>query len=351
MGRIVVTGTSPNAAGGEDMVVLRLLPNGTLDTMNFNAAGAVPGVFRFNRAGGIFAFDSGNGIAIDANGNIVVTGTSFPPIVIPPPVPPPPPDLSDMVIWRLLPTGVLDTVNFGAPNGFVVHNAAAGGGLVDFGASIAIDANANIVVTGQSTNAKAVPGPDQDMVTWRFLPTGALDVTFGGTGFIVHDNAAAGNGFDAGFNLKIAPNGKIDVTGQSLNANAIPDRDMVVWRLLPTGALDTMTLGAPNGFVVFDGGNGFDAGNSMLQNPFLVAGIITNAAGDADMAVWKLNVDGTLDGTFNMAGAVPGVLTFDSGNGADIGTSVTTAPNNKILVTGSATNAAGDTDKATWRIQ
>jgi len=69
------------------------------------------------------------------------------------------------------------------------------------------------------------------------------------------------------------------------------------------------------------------------------------------MAVWKLNTDGTLDGTFNMAGAVPGVLTFDSGNGADIGTSVTTAPNNKILVTGSATNAAGDTDKATWRIQ
>jgi hypothetical protein len=87
MGRIVVTGTSPNAAGGEDMVVLRLTPAGILD-ITFNAAGAVPGVFRFNRAGGIFAFDSGNGIAIDANGNIVVTGTS-----------PPPPPLSILVIW------------------------------------------------------------------------------------------------------------------------------------------------------------------------------------------------------------------------------------------------------------
>ncbi len=335
MGRVVVTGLSAIAPGfpfPSNMAVLRLTATGMLDPTF-----GVGGVFLSNGpAGGLPPLaDQGNGITIDANGNSVVTGQSLNAAG----------DL-DMVVWRLTPGGMLDPT-FGGGNGFVIHNNAAGGNFDDIGASIKIDANGNIVVTGNSFNAAG----NRDMVTWRFLPNGMLDPAFGGgTGFIVHGNAAGGNVFDAGFNIACDANGNILVTGQSFNG---ADNDMVVWRLLPNGMLDP-AFGGGTGFVVFDGGNGGDAGNSIMPGSILVAGFITNAALDTDMAVWDFNTDGTLNANFGNNG----IFVHDDAAGGnnpgfnfDLGTSLTTAANNRILVTGSSTNAAGNTDQVTWRLE
>ncbi len=121
----------------------------------------------------------------------------------------------------------------------------------------------------------------------------------------------------------------------------------------PSGTLDT-TFGGGTGFVVFDGGNGGDSGNSIMPGSILVAGFITNAALDTDMAVWDFNTDGTLNANFGNNG----IFVHDDAAGGnnpgfnfDLGTSMTTAANNRILVTGSSTNAAGDTDQVTWRLE
>ncbi len=332
-GNILVTGLSA-ALLGVNMAVLRLTPNGMLDPTF-----GVGGLFLITSTAGAapFGFDQGNGITIDANGNIVVTGNSLNAN----------PDL-DMAVWRILPNGMLDPA-FGGGNGFIVFD---GGNGADIGASVKIDANGNIVVTGNSTNAAG----DTDMVTWRLLPNGMLDPAFGGgNGFIVHDDAAGGNNpgmnNDAGFNIACDANGNILVTGNSTNAAG--DTDMVVWRLLPNGMLDP-AFGGGNGFVVFDGGNGGDAGNSIIAGSIFVAGFITNAAGDTDMAVWDFNTDGTLNANFGNNG----IFVHDDAAGgnnpgmnADQGTSLTIDANNRILVSGFSTNAAGDTDQVIWRLE
>jgi hypothetical protein len=69
------------------MVVWRLNADGTLDT-TFNYSGIVVN----NRAAGGNGSDSGNALAIDSQGRILITGSSTNSAVN-----------ADMVIWRVLP--------------------------------------------------------------------------------------------------------------------------------------------------------------------------------------------------------------------------------------------------------
>ena len=59
-----------------DLAVWRYNADGTLDS-SFNPSGTIPGVFTHHNAAGGDNGDLGNSIAIDALGNLVVTGTSI----------------------------------------------------------------------------------------------------------------------------------------------------------------------------------------------------------------------------------------------------------------------------------
>ncbi len=331
-GSIFIAGFSTNAVPDIDIVVWEYNTDGTL-----NANFGNNGIFVFDS---MFGIDFGFSITTDANGNILVTGLSAALLGV------------NMAVLRLTPNGMLDPT-FGVGGLFLITSTAGAAPFgFDQGNGITIDANGNIVVTGNSLNAN----PDLDMAVWRILPNGMLDPAFGGgNGFIVHDDAAGGNNpgmnNDAGFNIACDANGNILVTGNSTNAAG--DTDMVVWRLLPNGMLDP-AFGGGNGFVVFDGGNGGDAGNSIIAGSIFVAGFITNAAGDTDMAVWDFNTDGTLNANFGNNG----IFVHDDAAGgnnpgmnADQGTSLTIDANNRILVSGFSTNAAGDTDQVIWRLE
>jgi uncharacterized delta-60 repeat protein len=327
-GKIYVTGYSWNGSN-DDMVIWRYNSNGTLDT-TFNGTGFV---VHDNAAGGNDS-DSGYSIYVDSNGNIYVTGHSF--------------NSSgnyyynyDMVIWRYNSNGTLDTTFNGT--GFVVHNNAAGGNDYDRGNSIYVGSNGKIYVTGYSWN-----GSNDDMVIWRYNSNGTLDTTFNGTGFVVHNNAAGGNSSDGGNSIYVGSNGKMYVTGFSINSNG--NYDMVIWKYNSNGTLDTTFNGT--GFVVHNnaaGGNGSDVGNSIYvgsNGKIYVTGYSWNGSND-DMVIWRYNSNGILDTTFNGTGFVVH-NNAAGGNGSDVGNSIYVDSNGKIYVTGYSWNGSND-DMVIWR--
>jgi uncharacterized delta-60 repeat protein len=209
-GRIVMAGYSSNAAGNQDMTVWRYTAAGVLDA-SFNGSG----VFRHDNAAGGGGNDVGRTVAFDASNRIVVVGWS--------------PSIAggdDLAVWRLTAAGALDPSFNG--QGFAIHDGAAGGNGVDTGRDIVIDGAGRIVLVGESTNAAG----DFDLVIWRYATDGLLDVTFNGTGYLVHAAAAGGtNGNDAGRGVGIDGSGRIVAVGRSVSAAGT--LDMGVWRVVP----------------------------------------------------------------------------------------------------------------------
>ena len=142
VGRIVVAGNSWVNPGthNSDLAVWRYLPNGTLDN-SFNSIGYVLFDTR-----GLLRNDWGEGIEIDVNGNILVSGYVEMPVN------------NDMVIWRIREDGGMDN---SFENGFVMYD----GGGEDSGMRIAIDEQNRILTTGKSYNAL---NGSVDMAIWRY---------------------------------------------------------------------------------------------------------------------------------------------------------------------------------------
>ena len=327
-GRILVAGSSANSAGNTDMVIWRFNADGTLDT-TFNGSGIVV----HDSAAGGACNDSGNAVAVDSQGRILVAGNSTNSA-----------GNTDMVIWRFKADGTLDTTFNGS--GIVVHDSAAGGAGNDSGNAIAVDSQGRILVAGSSTNSAG----NMDMVVWRFNANGTVDTAFSGDGIVVNESTAGGTGSDSGNAIAVDSQDRILVAGSS--PNSAGNRDMVIWRFTLNGALDT-TFNS-KGFVVHNGaagGNGDDSGNAVAidtQGKILVAGSSANSAGNADMALWRFTSTGTLDTTFNGSGIVINNGAAGS-NGDDSGSGVAIDSQGRILVTGSSKNTVGNTDMVVWR--
>jgi uncharacterized delta-60 repeat protein len=331
-GRILVAGWSRNTAGSYDMAIWRYNLNGTLDT-TFGGTGYV---VQSNTAGGV-GYDTGLSMALDSSSRILVTGYSYNSTT----------GNFDMAIWRYNLNGTLDTT-FGG-TGYVVHNNGAGGNSDDYGISTALDSSGRILVTGYSYNNTA---GNSDMVVWRYLPNGTLDQSFGnGKGFVVHNNAVGGNSGDYGHSIALDSSGRILVTGYStMSKPATPD--MVAWRYLPDGTLDTTFGGTGYVFHNnAAGGNSTDVGYLIAVDSsgrILVTGYSMNAGGNADTVIWRYLPNGTLDPTFGNGGVVV-QNNAAGGNGDDFGISIVFDPTGRILVTGSSYNTAGNSDMTIWR--
>jgi uncharacterized delta-60 repeat protein len=101
------------------------------------------------------------------------------------------------------------------------------------------------------------------------------------------------------------------------------------------------------------GGNGDDSGKAIAidsSGRILIAGSSTKSAGNTDMAVWRFKSDGTLDTSFNSSG----VFVHNSaagGNGDDSGNAIAIDSLRRIVVAGSSRNSAGNTDMVIWRLK
>ena len=282
-GRIYVAGHSQDGGGVEYMTLWRYTSSGVLDTTfggDINPADGTPDGFAIYNGGS--GNHRGQAVAFDAvTGRVYTAGYGIP-------------SSQDLVLLCFDSAGVLDTTFDG--DGILIHDGATTGDDAA-GLGVTLDLAGRIYVAGENQS---------DSVIWRFNTDGVLDTTFGGDtspadgtpdGFVLHDNAAGGNGIDAARAIALDASGLIYVAGNSQGAN----EDMVLWRYTSSGVLDT-TFGAdvnpadgtPDGFVVqagTAGGNGVDRGTSVAVGTVdiekvYVTGYSHNGA-NFDMVLWR----------------------------------------------------------------
>ena len=288
-GRILVAGVYFLYAAFEaDMATWRFTPDGVLDT-TFGYGGIAT-------LGQSFAQDYAYAVAVDNLDRVLVAGIT--PVSY---------DTGHMLIWRYTQEGVLDT-SFGT-DGIVTHHNIVGpsgwgsSNSLDRDYAIALGSAGKILVAGFSY------GPDDtsDMVLLRHLDDGSLDQGFGDGGIVSHDNAAGGNGWDAGFGMTIDSNGKILVAGRRNRSGA--GRSMAVWRFSPDGALDESfgydgvaeyigSDGTPDrgfgsdGIAVYSADrSSYDSGRAITVDAFdriVIAGGSKGKTDGTDMAIWRL---------------------------------------------------------------
>ncbi|MCZ6689075.1 MAG: delta-60 repeat domain-containing protein [Planctomycetota bacterium] len=242
--------------------------------------------------------------------------------------------------------GVPDTTFAGV--GWTSHDSAAGGLGGDWGRSVAVDSQDRIVIAGQSTNANG----NVDMVIWRLNDDGTFDTTFNGQGWFFQDGAAGGGGGrDIAWGVAIDSADRIVATGQSLGAASV-DADVVVWRLETDGTLDT-TFGT-GGWVVFDNpAPGFDEDEAYgialdSMGRIVLGGATGPTGGSYDMALWRYTTSGVLDASFGAGGMV---IHVDAAGGAsdDWADDLIIDSAGRIVATGASYNLNGDSEAVVWR--
>ena len=272
-------------AGDSDLrvAVARLNPNGSLDT-TFSGDGKK--VFSWG------AISRATAVLVLPNGKILLAGFSGP-------------EGGNIQVARLNANGALDAT-FGTGG-----KAAVDFGGDDFGLAMARQANGRILVAGRSSAAGAVVA--------RLRASGKLDPDFDGDGRLTLPGGGSASA------VLVQPDGKIIVAG-----NASGSEMMTVTRLTPNGSPDATFDG--DGTATIDFGSLSDLADDAVLQPdgkIVVAG---STQADEDVAVARLNADGSPDATFGAAGKATvdfGVATF--------GNAVALQPNGRIVVAGQRT--------------
>jgi uncharacterized delta-60 repeat protein len=288
-GKIVLAGDSRLQPA-----VVRLKANGTLDT-SFDGDGRK--LFSWGAIGRVTA------VVVAPNGKILLGGFSGP-------------EGGNIQVARLNANGAFDTT-FGTAG-----IAAVDFGGTEFGEAIARQADGRILVVGRSSVAGAVVA--------RLRATGVLDPDFGGDGRVT---LPGGGGVNA---VLVQPDRNIVIAG-----NASGSATMTVTRLKPDGSLDT-GFGSGGTTTVAFGSLANPLGGAARQpdGKIVIAGYTQDGE---DVAVARLNANGSLDATFGAGGKA----TVDFG-AATFGSAVALAPNGRIVVAGQKT---GGDDVAVARLR
>ena len=232
----------------------------------------------------------------------------------------------------------------GIPRKFNVLRFTPAGGVVDeFDRVPFNNERAHISALGEQSDGGivAVGFADEDfndfstfdIAVARFTANGVLDTSFGTGGMFTFDRA---NEPDWARDVVIDANDRILIAGYATSAAG--NRDMLIMRLDPDGALDPTFNGT--GFRYYDHAGFSDSGNSIDLGPrgrIVVGGAVTTASNDTQGVVLALTDQGALDTGFGSNG----IATVDLGNTASSINDVHFDAG-RIYVTGWSRPAGGD---------
>src|SRR5262249_29362107 len=176
-------------------------------------------------------------------------------------------------------------------------------------------------------------GSNYDFAVARYNPDGSLDPTFGNNGT---ESWAYGPGDDIAWAVALQADGKIVVAGYMYTGTG-SNYDMAVARLNPNGSFDTTFNSTRKQTIYFPRDHDVAYGVAVqADGKIVVAGYAyTGATTGFDFAVARLTSTGQLDTSFNSTGK----RTIDFTANTDIAYGVTVQPDGKIILAGSAFDA------------
>jgi uncharacterized delta-60 repeat protein len=384
-GKIVVAATVANT-GSDDIGVMRLNSNGTLDT-NFGTQGQT--IVAFDGGGNNFDVDSS--VLLQPNGRIVVCGQASGDGAM---------NGNDFGVVRLTAAGAPDTQFSGDGKASVGFDIGPSGSRNDFAVRCSLQADGKIVAAGQAQTGSETAR----MAVARLNTDGSRDTGFNGSGIATVDFGPS-YAASIAFSVKSMSNGdtlliggaasevpqvawafaRLDANGQldhsfgndgivlvdsgfpsyqpyeALDAVVLPDNSFVavgimgllpdvtnldfgVFKFTANGALDTSFGNGGGQIVPFDlGGDMLDLAVKVLQDAegrFLVVGFSSGAVVDTTTTMIRLRADGSFDPTFGVGGKLAVASapppTADQG---DTGTTIAFTPEGNILVGSIATSS------------
>lgn len=283
-GRIVVIGDAAQAAGpgmATDMALVRLNPDGTLDT-GFSGDGKAFVDFGLDASPADRALDAvqlpdGKLIVV---GSATVSGEGL-----------------DFAVAKLNADGSRDT-SFDNDGRLTIRFDLSPAFRDELASSVAVDGNGRILVAGIAEKADN----SYDFAVARLLPNGQLDGNFSGDGRATVAFDIAGNLDDQLLEMLLAPDGSIFLTGAATDEGY----DTAVARLQPDGTLDPGFGGDGRVTVPFDlgGGNSDVFYGAALQpdGALVLAGFVDVGPSNDDLAFVRLLPDGALDPAFGLGG-------------------------------------------------
>jgi uncharacterized delta-60 repeat protein len=244
--------------------------------------------------------------------------------------------------------GALDT-SFGMKG--QVEQSLGGGN--DTTSGMIVTADGKIVVVGSTTSSESGT-TSANMLVDRFSADGSLDASFGaGNSDGSPDGVVTlslGDGSDEGRAIAAQSDGKLVIAGTSTSTDK--SSNIIVARLdadgKPDAAFGTSNDNTPNGFVNVSLSDGNDVAYAVAvqaDGKILVAGTTPSADGN-NIAVARMNADGTLDTSFGAGtsdGSPDGVVTLSLGKGDDEARAIAVQSDGKIVIAGtsSSTDATG----------
>lgn len=274
-GKIIAAGVSFQGKDQRRFCLVRYKPDGGLD-----AAFDGDGIVTFNV--GTTLRDTAYSVALQPDGRIIAAGSASnifdaKNLTV---------GQNDFGLARLNPDGSPDT-EFGE-NGRVSTHFGLG---VDIGYDVALQTDGKIVVSGSTTN-----GSNNDFALARYNQDGTPDETFGVKGRVTTDFFGED---DTAFSMTLQPDGRILLTGYSLkNTQA----DFSAARYLTDGSLDNSFNG--NGKITIDLENGYDVAFGIKVQPDgrIVIGGQSNVKQSPKFAVARIFADGQIDRTLYQTG-------------------------------------------------
>ncbi|HJZ82272.1 MAG TPA: hypothetical protein VKD91_18065 [Pyrinomonadaceae bacterium] len=268
--------------------VVRYNPDGSLDS-SFNGDGKWLQGFTLAGDG-----QAAVAVAIQSDGKVVFAGTGAPT------------RFPSIVVFRLNVDGTLDNSFNG--NGYQIVQQT---GALLFPTDIALQPDGKILVAGQK---------GKDALVVRLNPDGELDDSFDGDGMASANFGA----LSLAQALAIQPDGKIVIAGTLfLSSPGINHTDIAVARFNQNGSLDPSFEG--DGKLTYDMGTSeFSAALAIQADGKIV--VLGNGGFDFSLLMLRLNLDGSLDSSFDGDGVVQTPRKF--------ATDAKIQPDGKIVVAG-----------------